>query len=677
MASFSVQMDGVRDYTLTLNVTQVSQNAGANTSTVSWSLVAAGTWGSFGNYSTPWSANIGGQAYSGSIPSFNPNPSQTIASGSTVITHDANGFRTISVSGHWNSSHSNIGKGTASGSLTLTRIPKAPLAPGAPSVGTVTPSTVALSWSAPDNRGSAITGYTVQYATNSGFTTGTGTQNFSGTSGTVTGLNPGQQHWFRVRATNGVGTGPYGASSTTFVGLPAPTFDSLGQDGDGGLVAAWSAPSVATGLTGYRLQVATDAAFATNVVNVDLGNVLTHTVTDLAGGRIYYARVAARTSGGVNAYSSSRSHMLVLSAGNLDGWTRVGMKPEDISYYTAEGIRRGTVGTSQALYLESLATGAATLDADTFGIQRTVAVTNGKAYRLKASITGAYPSDPTSTQGKTYRLVADSEVGDTAELTTATETVDLPEVEFVASGSTATIQVLLAEELEVLGAQSEVEKVAIHSIELLELATDFPTRLRGTVYESSLSNHFDLACNSVGASWYVAKDGVTRFRLPGAALPVSAVFSDEAAPEAVSYVDITAGFDTRSTVNRIEATNYGVNETGDLEQNDELVVEDLDSQNAYGVYRSTVALNLYDGAPYTDSFTNRLDEMLEAHKEPRPIVSVIRWNAQEDLEMAAALEVGQRIMVRYRDADYDCQIVSIQHDITPTRWMVGLNLLQL
>ena len=442
-------------------------------------------------------------------------------------------------------------------------------------------------------------------------------------------------------------------------------------------MASWSAPSPATGLTGYRLQIATNSTFTENVSTHDIGNVLTYTVGGKPGGRIYYARVAARTSGGVNAYSSSRSHMLVLASGDLDGWTRVGSKPANIAYYTNEGIRRGTVGPLQALYLESLATGAATLAADTFGIQRTVEVENGKAYRLKASITGAYTSGPSATQGQTYRLVADSEEGDPGDVPSATGTVELPPVEFVASGSTATIQVLLAESLSVAGAQNEVEKVAIHSIELLELATDFPTRLRGTVYESNLSNHFDLACNSVGASWYVAKDGVTRFRLPGAALPVSAVFSDETSPEAVSYVDITAGFDTRSTVNRIEATNYGVDETGELEDNDELIVQDLESQATYGVYRSTIALNLYDESPYDDSFEERLNELLEAHKEPRPIVSAIRWNAQEDLALAAALEVGQRITVRYRGVDYDCQIVSIQHDITPTRWMVTLHLLQL
>lgn len=39
-----------------------------------------------------------------------------------------------------------------------------------------------------------------------------------------------------------------------------------------------------------------------------------------------------------------------------------------------------------------------------------------------------------------------------------------------------------------------------------------PGMLGRTVYESSLSNHLDLACNTVGAFWYVDGDGVTRVR---------------------------------------------------------------------------------------------------------------------------------------------------------------------
>lgn len=655
-----------------------TQNVGANTSTISWTI----GWAFRSPSPTDRDLDNGSLSINGSTRWSNANPynytgtfgsrDMDLASGSYTVTHNSSGYKSVNVSASitpWQNPASSF-----STTLTLPRIPKTASAPGTPNPGTPSATSVPLSWSAPsDNGGSTITSYTVQYATNSGFTTGTGTQSFSGTSGTVTGLTAGQTYYFRVRAINGQGDGAWSGTRSVAVLLPAPTFTSWVQNASEGLVADWTAPATTTGLTGYRVRVATNAALTENVSDHDFGVVLTGTITGLAGGRLYYASVAALTSAGVNTWSNSRSTMLVLDAGDLDGWSRTGTKPANISYYTTEGLRRG----AQSLHLESLSTGAATLAADTFGIERTFTTEVGKAYVFRAQVTGNYTGTPSATQGATYRLAVGATLGDTAELTTATGTIELPEMEFIASSTSTTLKVLLGEALTISGAQNEVEKVAVNTIRLLELDTDYPQRLRSTVYESNLANHFDLACNSVGATWYVAKDGVTRFRLPGALLPVSAVFSDESTPGAVSYVDIVAGYDTRTTVNRIEATNYGVDETGEFEENEALIVEDTASQAAYGVYRSTLEMNLYDVAPYDTTFADRLDDLLAAYSTPAPVVSRIRWNAQEDLELATALEVGQRLHVRYRGSDYNVQIVNISHDISPRRWMVTLDLTQL
>ncbi|QRY40844.1 fibronectin type III domain-containing protein [Microbacterium hominis] len=669
---------GNGNYYLDVDAAVSSQNQGGNYSTIYWRAIAVKTSGSGywsaadgGNNWDGWS-NVGdtgagsGFAYDfrGSTPK-----SILIAEGTFNLGHDANGYANFEAACAVNLV--SIGGATAySGVKSAPRIPKAPQTPGTPSIGTVTPSTAALSWAAPDNMGSGISTYRVQYATNGAFTAGVGSQDFGSNSGTVTGLTPGQTYWFRVAALNGVGWSGYSGASSTLVGLPAPTLTSWAQNSDGALVATWTAPSITTGLTGYRLLIARDEGFTQGVSYVDVGNQLSTPVAGLAGGRQYFAKVAARTSGGVNTYSNALSTMLVLAAGDLDGWTRVGTKPAQISYYTAEGLRRGSVGTSPALYLESISTASTTLAADTYGIQKTVSgLTVGKAYRFEAQAT----LTSTSALADSYRLSVVSESNGTPVNVTSTATT-LPAVEFVADATSVQLRVMLSEGIAVSGAQDAVENVAVHSIRLLQLATDFPQRLRATVYESNLANHFDLACNSVGATWYVGKDGITRFRLPGSALPVSAIFSDDATPGAVSYVDIQAGYDTRTTVNRIEATNYGRATDEDVEENDELIVEDTASQLAYGVYRSTLALNLYDEAPYDDSFSDRLTSLLTAYKTPKPRVSSVRWNAQENLPLATALDVGQRITVHYSGADYDSQIVAIQHDFVPTRWLVTLTL---
>ncbi len=627
----------------------------------SHSISIDGVWGGDTRNQTPF------------LPSGVPNGGTRWRDGAFNITvnHNSSGYATITLRmglayGSVNEQHT--------ATLTLPRIARVPQAPSITSISNVTTSSARVNGTVPDNMGAAINQYEFQAATNAAFTTGVVTQGNFGQIHDVTGLAPGQQYWFRMRAQNAVGWSAWSGSASVFVGLPAPTLNSWTQNSTGGLVAAWSAPTPATGLTGYRLQVATDSGFTSGVQNLDIGNVLTHTVTGLAGGRQYWVRVAARTSGGVNAYSSSRSTLLVLDSGDLDGWTRIGTKPAAISYYTATGIRRGTVGTKQALWIESLSTAATSLAADTFGIQKVLPTVVGKAYRVEATMTGGFSSAPMTGQATNYRLAVNSTLGALEGLADGSTTHALPAIEFVAAATFVTVKVLMASALTVPGAMDAVERIAITGIKLLELDTDFPQRLRETVYESNLANHFDLACNSVGASWYVGRDGVTRFTLPGEFLPVSAVFSDEVGDGALHYVDVSAAYDTRSMVNRIEATNYGVDAARVNEENDTLVVTSDTSIDAYGTRSERVELNLYDLAPYASAVTDRLADLLDDYDQPSILISQLRWNAQENPEAAQALEVGQRITVRYRGTDYDNQIVAISHDITPTRWMVTLQL---
>ena len=98
-------------------------------------------------------------------------------------------------------------------------------APRAVSVGTVTPGdrTLAVSWSAPVNEGSAVDQYQVQWVNTSGGAGG-GTRVVAG--GTLTtmfsGLVNNNQYSIRVQAHNGAGWGPYGpAVVKQSVGTPA------------------------------------------------------------------------------------------------------------------------------------------------------------------------------------------------------------------------------------------------------------------------------------------------------------------------------------------------------------------------------------------------------------------------------------------------------------------------
>jgi FtsP/CotA-like multicopper oxidase with cupredoxin domain len=107
---------------------------------------------------------------------------------------------------------------TASAAVTPRAAATAPSVPAAPTgiAGAVGTRTITVSWVAPVNGGSAITGYALQYTTNGGATYVTVTAN-SGTTTTsraVTGLTAGTAYRFRVAAINAVGASAYSALST-------------------------------------------------------------------------------------------------------------------------------------------------------------------------------------------------------------------------------------------------------------------------------------------------------------------------------------------------------------------------------------------------------------------------------------------------------------------------------
>ena len=138
--------NGGRGFTLTLSISPGTGNVGTNSTPVSWSLTLTKGTNSYSSWTKYWSVNIGGVPYSGSIPSydFRGYSSLTLASDTTTITHDSNGTKTIGVSGSFDEAgHVLIGNGTASGSVTLTPIPRATTPTVSPTSGnTASPFTI-------------------------------------------------------------------------------------------------------------------------------------------------------------------------------------------------------------------------------------------------------------------------------------------------------------------------------------------------------------------------------------------------------------------------------------------------------------------------------------------------------------------------------------------------------
>jgi titin len=141
-----------------------------------------------------------------------------------------------------------LGMGVAS--IASNAVVPAVTAPSAPTGLVATPgnTTVALSWTAPSNGGSAITGYNVYEASSSGGENYAAPVNgtlISGTTTTVTSLTNGTTYYFTVKAVNAIGSSP--ASSEVFA-IPAGTVPGAptGVTAAPGLASAtvaWTAPS--------------------------------------------------------------------------------------------------------------------------------------------------------------------------------------------------------------------------------------------------------------------------------------------------------------------------------------------------------------------------------------------------------------------------------------------------
>ncbi len=238
-----------------------------------------------------------------------PTASQRISSLTNGTGYDVRVRATNSVGdGPW----SDTGQGTPA--LTV------PAAPAKPAV-TATATTLAVSWTAPDGYGSAITAYHVVYAgSDTSLTITNWRDNLPGTSTTITGLKPGIEYWVRVRARNAVGWGEWSGwtilnTPTTVPGKPAVTVGAR----NGGLDVSWTAETGGTAITGYTVQyketTAADAP-ATTANDPSTGWVeVTRTETDpptasqrisgLTNGTGYDVRVRATNSVGDGPWSDT------------------------------------------------------------------------------------------------------------------------------------------------------------------------------------------------------------------------------------------------------------------------------------------------------------------------------------------------------------------------------------
>lgn len=198
---------------------------------------------------------------------------------------------------------------TTAPTTTTTTAPPPPLAkvPAAPTDLTAAPgnTTAELTWTAPADGGSAITGYRVYRGTSPGSGALVGSPGATATTFSDSGLTNGATYFYRVTAVNEVGEGPYSnEASVTPQSAPSAPLDLRASPAKGkGVALSWTEPTSPGGpITEYRIYRSSTSGAETFLVSV--GNVTTYKDTAVTRGSTYFYKVSAVGAGGEGPLSN-------------------------------------------------------------------------------------------------------------------------------------------------------------------------------------------------------------------------------------------------------------------------------------------------------------------------------------------------------------------------------------
>jgi titin len=233
------------------------------------------------------------------------------ASASTAYSHT--GLTTGTAYTYKVSAINSIGTGTASAEASATPTtasqPSTATAPGSTSL-TATPvsaTQVNLSWSAPSNGGSAITGYKIEVKKGAGsFETLAANASSTSTTYAHTGLTVGTTYYYRVSAINSIGTGPAGDASATPKETTTPTLTATATSPTQ-ISLSWTAPSQTyqQKINGYKVEEKIGTKFKTVVENT--GSTFAYQINGLATGKPHTYVVSAIFGLGASPRSNEAS----------------------------------------------------------------------------------------------------------------------------------------------------------------------------------------------------------------------------------------------------------------------------------------------------------------------------------------------------------------------------------
>lgn len=331
MASTTASGNG---YILTANFSESSTDSAANTSVVSYSLVltASSSPSGFSGYSY----NTGATYFviNGSIVAYAPTGqvavsrgnSITVISGSTTITHAANGTSTPSFYGRLLMQNPSPGLSfmppdmtTSTGSLALTDFVRPPAAPAtAPSISRTSDGVTTTVTSATATSPVSISDYEYRSSTD-GTTFASAVSMGLDQVGTFTGTGT-QIYYFQTRAVSSEGAGAWSPTATSF-GVPsAPASIATSRTARSVTVTVGaSATNGGTPIVNYFAQYSTDSGTTWSAPQVVSGGAITF--SNLTPALTYVFRAYSTNGIGSSAFTTSGSLFVPAGGKRYDGAT--------------------------------------------------------------------------------------------------------------------------------------------------------------------------------------------------------------------------------------------------------------------------------------------------------------------------------------------------------------------
>lgn len=319
---------------------------------------------------------------------------------------------------------------------------------------------------------------------------------------------------------------------------------------------------------------------------------------------------------------------------------------------------------------------------NTYGIKRTfTGLTPGLTYSMTMNL-AVYMDAWTETENaRWWRIQVDgmawsAEARFSQPANGSSQSWPLATLQFTATATSHIIRLTNARAFSLAPQSFSVVECYIEPGTFSELGIPDDYLLQDVVYESSLLNHYQLACDSVGARFWVDADNTVQFRRAAEETGLVATFTDETGDDdELHYIAVDVSYDTRSVVNTLDMKQHGRALDGDGEgiaDDYSQTVTDTDSLASWGERASSLDTCLWVGFEHELDVQSRAREVFNLRSVPGYQVTHVRWNAAENLAYAFLLDVGSRVLIRFDGTEQRSRISRIKHSLSGKRWMMDI-----